>query len=350
MDITVIISLDTQPAPKETLLPLILSTEGAKPYKEYASLAEMEADYPNTTKTHACAAALFGQAALAPAPIKACACFGVAEDATEEQITDALTELRDSHDDWYFLLPVTSTKTQITALAEWAAATVISETELRDGGVESEKLLVVQTDDETIRSVQPQTVLCYNHTAGSSYMHAAWVGRVAPNYPKAITWKWKALDGIPVTDLSGAALNTLQTARVNTYVQRNKRQYMGEGICANGDFIDTVISRWQLKAMLRQALTAFMVENEHVPYDNDGFTQVGGVVIQALNTATNNGIILAENGSGVFSVAIPTRADATKEQAATRTMPDIVWSATLLGGVHGVEVRGTLSVSLPGNS
>ena len=55
-----------------------------------------------------------------------------------------------------------------------------------------------------------------------------------------------------------------------------------------------------------------------------------------------------DDGTGVYTVTIPKRADATDEQARNRIMPNVEWEAQLEGAVHGVKVRGTLRVTLNG--
>lgn len=345
-DIVVFIELDTKPVPRETLLPLILSTEGAQDYAEFSSLDAVKAVYPENSKTYACAKALFSQVEKSVAPIKKCAIFGVAADMTDANVVKAVKDLRSAYDDWYFLIPVESNPARISALAAWAKSTVLTKAQIIAGEIEAEKLLVVQTDSKTIKCTLPQTVVCYNYQADGSYMHAAWVGRVAPNYPKAVSWKWKELCEIAITDLEGPALHELLESNVNTYIRNNKREYMSEGICADGEFVDTVIGRWQIKQSIRQRLTNLHVDNEVIPYDNTGFTLVGAEIIAALNEAVGNGIILSENGVGVFAVDIPKRQDATRDQASRRVMPPIAWRATLRGGVHGVEVNGLITVSL----
>ena len=47
---------------------------------------------------------------------------------------------------------------------------------------------------------------------------------------------------------------------------------MSEGVCTDGDFIDTVIGRWQIKETMRTRLVNLFVDTEHVGYDDQGFT------------------------------------------------------------------------------
>ena len=352
-DIIVYISLDTASKEKETLLPLILSFEGESDYKEYANLEAVAKDFTSATSaTYLTAKAIFDQIKVenCPGRTKKVAIYGVATDAEAAEVTAALDTLREANDEWYFLLPATTDKTMIAALAVWADATVLTLAQLEAGYVEAEKLLIAQLRDKTaitddMKKLR-QSVICYNHDAANTSLPGAWVGRVAPNYPVAVTWKWKELYGIPTTTEKGTDLQDLLEGRYNLYIQNHGREYTSEGICADGDFIDTVIGRWQIKQAMRQNLVNMFVDNEVVPYDDQGFTQVAEQVIAALDQAVENGIILRQDGAGAYSVTIPKRADATEEQARGRVMPPIPWQATVRGGVHGVKVTGVLTVAL----
>lgn len=356
-DIVVYISLDTASKERETLLPLILSFEGAFAYKEYTSLAAVQADFTSATSpTALMAAALFDQIKLEKCPgrTKKVAVFGVASDAAAADVTSSLDTLRETHDDWYFLVPTTTTKATLTALSTWADATVLTLAQLEAGGIEAEKLLICQTTDKDIITTamksKRQTVICYNHDAANSYIPPAWIGRTAPNYPQSVTWKWKELHGVPATTEKGTDLQDLLEGRYNLYISNHGREYMSEGICTDGDFIDTVIGRWQIKESMRTKLVNMFVDTENVGYDNEGFTMVAEQVIAALDEAVENGIILKQDGAGAYSVTIPKRTDATEEQARNRVMPPIPWQATVRGGVHGVKVTGVLTVAMTASS
>lgn len=352
-DIVVYISLDTAAAERATLLPLILSFEGAFPYKEYNKAEDVVKDFSaEKSPTALAATALFDQIKLenSPGRVKKVAVFGVAADTAAAAVTTALDTLRETHDDWYFLLPTATDASMLAALSAWCSSTVLTLAQLEAGQVEAEKLLLAQTSDkaaitEAVKK-NKQTVVCYNHDAANSFIPPAWVGRVAPNYPQSVTWKWKELYGIPATDEKGVDLQDMLENRYNLYITNHGRDYMSEGICTDGDFIDTVIGRWQIKEAMRTRLVNMFVDTEHVGYDDEGFTQVAEQVITALDEAVENGIILKQDGAGAYSVAIPKRADATEEQARNRIMPPIPWEATVRGGVHGVKVTGVLTVAL----
>lgn len=345
-DIVVHVGLDTKITPRESLVPLILTLEGEKAYKEYTSLDALLADYAATTAAGKAAQALYANAELSGSVPETVAVLGLTSSATNDDITDALDTLRDSHDDWYYLIPAAATDAQITTIAAWTAATVLSRQDLAAGQKEAEKLLVAQTATKTLALTDAQAVICYNPDAANSFMHAAWVGRMLRYYPQAVTWKWKDLSGVAAVDVDATALGTLLMNHVNTYVNNHKREYMRDGVCCDGEFIDVVIGRWQIKQAMRAAITNLLVDTDDVPYDDTGFAMVAAAVISALNGAAENGIIRTIDNRPQFTVTVPRYADATEAQIAQRIMPDIAWHATLRGGVHGVNVTGTLSIRL----
>ena len=150
-DIVVYISLDTAAQEKPTLLPLILSFEGESAYKEYSSAEAVAVDFPASGSLTALAArALFHQVKLESCPgrIKKVAVYGVASDAQPSAVTAALDTLRETQDEWYFLLPTAANTAMISALSAWCSGTVLSLAQLEAGQVEAEKLLIVQTADK----------------------------------------------------------------------------------------------------------------------------------------------------------------------------------------------------------
>jgi hypothetical protein len=347
-DILILVSLDTKVTAKPTLVPLLLSLSGAVAYKEYAGYSALIADHAEETPVAKSAKAMYDQAEITNAPLASVAVLGLADTSTPEQITAALTTLRDTHDDWYYLVPVAATDAQLTAMAAWAAATVLTEQQLEAGVKEAEKLLVAQTANAALTIASAQTVLCHNSATDTTYMHAAWVGRMAGYYPKLRTWKWTELLGITPTGLDATALDTLLGKSINTYVHNHGRNYMRDGMTADGEFIDVVIARWQIKQAIRKAVVDLLVDagEDGIPYDDGGFGQIASVIISAITASAENNIVLKVDGKPQFTITIPRRENATEQQIANRLMPDISWSATLRGGVHGVRVNGKLSISL----
>lgn len=129
-----------------------------------------------------------------------------------------------------------------------------------------------------------------------------------------------------------------------------KHEYMKNGICGDGNFIDNVLGADYITHQIRENLYEIFIANKKIAYTDDGFALVAAGVFAALNRAVELHIIATdpEDDTGVYTVVIPKRVDATDEQARNRQMPDIKWSAQLEGAVHSVKVNGTLRVTLNG--
>lgn len=169
-DIVVYISLDTAAQEKPTLLPLILSFEGESAYKEYSSCGSRRGGFPCVRFPDGAGGqgpVPSGQAGELSWPVKKVAVYGVASDAQPSAVTAALGTLRETQDEWYFLLPTAANTAMISALSAWCSGTVLSLAQLEAGQVEAEKLLIVQTADKaavtTALKGNRQTVVCYNH-------------------------------------------------------------------------------------------------------------------------------------------------------------------------------------------
>ena len=108
-DIVVHVGLDTKITPRESLVPLILTLEGEKSYKEYTSLDALLADYAVATAAGKAAQALYANAELSGSVPETVAVLGLATSVTNDDIADALDTLRDSHDDWYYLILAAAT-------------------------------------------------------------------------------------------------------------------------------------------------------------------------------------------------------------------------------------------------
>lgn len=184
----------------------------------------------------------------------------------------------------------------------------------------------------------------------AEWVDAAWVGSVGPFWPESVTWKWKVPDNVSVADLRDSERDLLEENRVNFMTAEYKHEYMKNGICGDGNFIDNVLGADYITHQIRENLYEIFIANKKIAYTDDGFALVAAGVFAALNRAVELHIIATdpEDDTGVYTVVIPKRADATDEQARNRQMPDIKWSAQLEGAVHSVKVNGTLRVTLNG--
>ena len=356
-DVIVVVDIDAKPKGVETLDILLLSTEGKKDMKTYRDLTVINTDYPGK-KVAAMAAAMFnqGKTTLATTLIRKVRIAGIEapvgddEKAKATALVAAVEEIREKDDDWYILLTDQTSPEAVEALAAWAEASEPTEAELGAGIEDHRKLYFGQTSKKEGNPSNARAIVVYadQDKLQTEWADAAYLGNVGPFYPQSVTWKFKRPQGISVPDLTAAERDALAEQYVNFLTVEYKREYVKNGSCLDGEFIDVQIGADYIAKTMRDNLYDIFLNNATIGYTDEGFSIVADGVYKALNRAVDLGIIARdpESRTGVYNVDVPKRSEATDEQARSRQMPDIAWEALLEGAVHSVKVKGVLRATL----
>lgn len=356
-DVIVVVDIDAKPKGVETLDILLLSTEGKKDMKTYRDLTVINTDYPGK-KVAAMAAAMFnqGKTTLATTLIRKVRIAGIEapvgddEKAKATALVAAVEEIREKDDDWYILLTDQTSPEAVEALAAWVEASEPTEAELGAGIEDHRKLYFGQTSKKEGNPSNARAIVVYadQDKLQTEWADAAYLGNVGPFYPQSVTWKFKRPQGISVPDLTAAERDALAEQYVNFLTVEYKREYVKNGSCLDGEFIDVQIGADYIAKTMRDNLYDIFLNNATIGYTDEGFSIVADGVYKALNRAVDLGIIARdpESRQGVYNVDVPKRSEATDEQARSRQMPDIAWEALLEGAVHSVKVKGVLRATL----
>ena len=356
-DVIVVVDIDAKPKGVETLDILLLSTEGKKDMKTYRDLTVINTDYPGK-KVAAMAAAMFnqGKTTLATTLIRKVRIAGIEapvgddEKAKATALVAAVEEIREKDDDWYILLTDQTSPEAVEALAAWAEASEPTEAELGAGIEDHRKLYFGQTSKKEGNPSNARAIVVYadQDKLQTEWADAAYLGNVGPFYPQSVNWKFKRPQGISVPDLTAAERDALAEQYVNFLTVEYKREYVKNGSCLDGEFIDVQIGADYIAKTMRDNLYDIFLNNATIGYTDEGFSIVADGVYKALNRAVDLGIIARdpESRQGVYNVDVPKRSEATDEQARSRQMPDIAWEALLEGAVHSVKVKGVLRATL----
>lgn len=314
-------------------LPLILATNVTKEYMEFASLAEVEAEYASTTKAYDIAAAIFAQNPKLPQ----IAIVGVSWTEGVDNVSvlsAALNVLVESENDWFFLVADVNADATITALSAWI------DTQKKMYFATTSTLGLAATLDSE------NTVIAYTGTDvyEYDYLAEAWVGKCGPYDPGSITWKFKNITGMSPVTITTTQLNTLHDDGGNTYVTKMGVNQTSEGLTTSGEYIDIVRGAYFIEARMKEEIASLFVNTLKVPYDNSGIAQVVDRVERVLKLAFANGII-ADDGDGnpQYTITAPNRADISSNDIANRVLNGIEFVAVLAGAVHNVEIDGILT-------
>lgn len=278
-----------------------------------------------------------------------------------DSLVETIKEFQTNVDnDWYYLLTDKDEDEYVKALARFAESSEPSEAELGAGVEDHRKFYMGQTGSKDFACNTARAAVIYtNEQYLDEEPDASYTGNVGPFYPAGVTWKFKrpqngnasADEGVKIISLpqlTDGERNQLLENHVNFLTEEYKRQYVKDGTCLDGEFIDVVLgSDWITKRM-RDLLYNLLLTNANINYDDAGFGFVATAVMQALTEAVNLNIIAvdAESRTGIFTVNIPKYADSTEDQRRSRTMPDITWEALLAGSVHQIKTKGVLRASL----
>lgn len=275
--------------------------------------------------------------------------------AAEDLVRKVKTFQNDVDNDWYFFMTDREDDASIIALAKFAEESEPTEAELGAGVEDHRKFYMGQTNNKNFASVTARAAVIYTDVLKEE-ADASYAGNVAPFYPNNVTWKFKrpqngnasttALISLP--DLKESERSTLLDNHVNFLTEEYKRQYVKDGTCLNGEFIDTILGGDWIAKRMRDLLYDILLENANIDYSDAGFGLIATAVVQALSEAVDYNIIAkdAESNTGIFTVKIPKYEESTEEQRRNRVMPNITWEAQLAGAVHQVKTKGVLKASL----
>jgi len=346
------IDLDTKPKPAEGLDILLVSTDGILPVGTYRGVDEVRAKFPDIAgalhKIPRKVSALFnqGKTTLAKTLIRKIKIVGFAPPASPEELISAIEEFQQTDNDWYTLFTDQDGDDYVQALAKFAEESEPTKAELGAGIEDHRKFYFGQTNNRSLAGAFARSVIIYTDNLDEE-ADTAYVGNVGPFYPKSVSWMMKRPQGLTVPKLTDPQRDALEEANINFLTKEYKREFIKNGVCWNGEFIDNQLGADYLAKFMRENMYDILLVEPKVPFTDAGFATIASAVFKTLNRGTDLGIIARdpESEAGVFYVTVPKRAEATDEQARARHMPDITWKALVEGAVHRVWVEGTLSAN-----
>jgi len=348
-DVISYVALDTKPKESDSLDVLLIATDGQRAVNTYRDLDIVAVDFTKSSKIYRKVSQLFnqGKTTMAESLYRKVKIVGFENPQSPAELIDCIESFRQNDDDWSVILTDRDEREYAEALIAYAASTEPTFAELEAGIEDHRKFYFGQTTDKTFQCDQPRAAMFWVNDLDEE-ADAAYLGNVGPFYPVRKTWKFKRPDGVTEADLTEGEKDALDEQHVNYMAKEYGRIYVKQGVCTDGEFIDTQLGADYVAKRIRDKVYDILLENADVPYTDEGFAQLGSGVIDALNDATDNRIIARdpETGKGVFYVTLPTRAEATDDQARNRLMPDIYWEALIEGAVHRSRVRGVIRASL----
>lgn len=267
------------------------------------------------------------------------------EDTTAVVSSDLAADLaaiQDEDSNWYGLVLEINSASAILAAAAWTETKtkifipMSSDGEILDAGV-------------TDCVASQLKALSYTRTAGiwhrslggTEWANAAFLAiNLAPD-PGSYTAAFKSLAGISADSIRAGGLSALNTKYFTRYTEVGGVNVTFEGRTPSGRFIDVTRFVDWLQSEIQNDVYGLLINNPKIPYTNAGISTIKGAVEGALIRGRNAGGIADDTP---IIVTAPDITETTASDRANRILRDVNFSARLSGALHGIVIRGTLSV------
>lgn len=312
-------------------LTLILSPEQNSPYKVYDGITGIGTDFGTSSETYKIASAIFAQS---PSPQKV-AVYGVQHSPIDEavtELTDALSNLVRSNNDFYYLVSPFQTTAYMDALSDWAQA--------------NGKWYGASTADTSYTNTNNRTIILV-HPEPDSYPAEALIGAVSPLQIGSVIWTFKTLAGITPAPYDSNTIDAIHANNAITYISEGGQNITTAGTSMSGEYIDDIQGVDYLTARLTEAVYGLLVRNAKIPFTDAGIALVASTVDTTLQReGVETGIIAADaDGNAQYSVTVPSIADISEADRAARRLPGITFTGVQAGAVEEIVIDGTITLS-----
>lgn len=260
------------------------------------------------------------------------------EDITADAAYDtALTAQQAYDDDWYMVLLDVNSEANIKDVAAW---------------VESRTKMFLGSSANSAEAAgtgalgSDLVALNYQRSGGifsrrpDQYAACAWAGRVLPQDPGSITWAFKELTGTAVDVLTTSQETALFADNWNAYQSIAGLPVTRYGKRWNGGYLDERHGIDWLTARIQERVFSLIANAGKLPYTDASVDIVRAEILAAMGDAVARGFLVA----GSLTCTGPLVSAVSAQDKAARLLPDIKFGATLAGAIHGVRIRGVLSL------
>ena len=265
------------------------------------------------------------------------------ETLNSESLTQALTNIANQDNDWYFVTAYTHDPEDMLEIAGYVQArTAIYFTSYN--GPDALDSTATNDPGSRLQALDySRTVIMYAEDE-SEYPECAIVGLQAPKDPGSTTWKFKTVSGVIPSNLSTTNSIVLKGTKYdfgkgyNTYEPTGGRTIFAEGRVVNSEYIDIIRGADWLEARMRERIFITLVNSEKIPYTSTGFAIIEGRMREVLNEGIEVGLL------GSYKVTVPNPRNRDPNDRANRVATGFEFRGVLQGAVHAIEIAGTLEI------
>ncbi len=258
-------------------------------------------------------------------------------------VEDVKVALDENIGDYYFVLTSTRDNKIATEIAKWAG--------------EKERIFIYQpaitSDIANIVSLSKEwstdNAAIYAHRGYKReeeaveqdvFLDAAICGKIAPKDEGSVTWALQELNGVGVNEYLSSDEGILAKANVNYYEEELGRSITKGGKTTSGSYIDITRAKAWLKHRIKEELFMLLVNNDKVPYTDEGIYMVKTAIDKVLQFGISKGILQAtDGGKKETKCRVPLYKDILSNTVASRRLEGVEVIAILAGAIEVVNLN-----------
>ncbi len=261
--------------------------------------------------------------------------------SVEDWVSATIPAVRAVKDQWYMLSIDTHVDATVLAVAAYIEGIKAT----------SPKFYVFSSAASDIKTSATTDIfslvkaLSYTHTAyiysgmATSYAECGLVGRFAPEQAGSNIWEQKTIVGLTVDTLTPDEISYIHGKNGATYENVGSVDVVIGGKCADGGWIDESIFVDWLKSRIQESVWALLVNTRKVGYTSAGAAAIEGSMRSVMAEGIQVGGLAADPAP---VVTVPNILNLSSAQRATRTLPDVTFTARLAGAIRATTISGTV--------
>ena len=261
--------------------------------------------------------------------------------SVEDWVSATIPAVRAVKDQWYMLSIDTHVDADVLAVAAYIEGIKAT----------SPKFYVFSSAASDIKTSATTDIfslvkaLSYTHTAyiysgmATSFAECGLVGRFAPEQAGSNIWEQKTIVGLTVDTLTPDEISYIHDKNGATYENVGSVDVVIGGKCADGGWIDESIFVDWLKSRIQESVWSLLVNTRKIGYTSAGAAAIEGSMRSVMAEGIQVGGLAADPAP---VVTVPNVLNLSSAQRATRTLPDVTFTARLAGAIRATTINGSV--------
>lgn len=260
--------------------------------------------------------------------------------ASSETYTDALNAVIAANNNWYGFAADTKVKADQLALAQAISA--------------RKQLYFTSSSDSTAKGSTTTDIgqalkdgdydrvfVIWSSVAETEQPEVAVMSKFMQYTVGSATAKFKQFTGITVEKLTDNEVANLKAKNYNVYELVGGVNMLSEGVCAGGEFLDTMFIADWTEARMRERIYSKLVNMLKVPFDRRGAAMIEADIRAVWQEGVINGAFTADVPP---IVQVPDPITLDPNLRAQRKLEGITFDFRLASAIHALGIKGVISV------